>query len=293
MSLAVVAAALLAAADPAPASPPPAAAPPPAAPAAATPPAAAADAAPPAEAWKPADPANTLVIDTTKGRVIVELHPEVAPNAVARIKTLAKRGYYDNSLFYRVLKGFVAQGGDKGNKQYTSELPNLKGEFTFHKTAAMPYGAIGSTPGGEVGFIGALPVMVETPPAGKEAEPPRAWVYFCAGTASMPHGGNPNSANSQLFLLRGHATNLEKTFTAFGRVISGQEAVDSFANGEPPPNPDKMTRVRLLADIPAAQRPKVQVMDTASPGFQAMAVKTLQAHPNYSICEIPVPVQVQ
>ena len=287
MSLAVAAAALLAAADPAPA--PPAADAPPAPPAAAPAP----DAAMPPEVWKPADPANTLVIDTTKGRVIVELHPEVAPNAVTRIKVLAKRGYYDNSLFYRVLKGFVAQGGDKGNKQYRSDLPNLKGEFTFRKSAAMPYGAIGSTPGGEVGFVGALPVMIETLPAGQEAAPPRAWAYFCAGVASMPHGADPNSANSQLFLLRGHATNLEKTFTALGRVISGQEAVDTLNNGEPPPNPDKMIKVRVLADIPAAQRPKVQVMDTASPGFIAMAVKTLQTHPNYSICEIPVPVQVQ
>ena len=101
MGLAVVLAALLAAADPVPL---------PAAPVATPPPAVPADAAP-AEVWKPADPANTLVIDTTKGRVIVQLHPEVAPNAVTRIKVLAKRGYYDNSLWYRVLKGFVAQGG--------------------------------------------------------------------------------------------------------------------------------------------------------------------------------------
>ena len=283
MSLAVVLAALLAAADPVPL---------PAAPVATPPPAVPADAAP-AEVWKPADPANTLVIDTTKGRVIVELRPDIAPMSVARIKALAKRGYYDNSLWYRVLKGFVAQGGDKGDKQYRSDLPNLKGEFTFRKTAALPYGPIGSTPGGEVGFVGALPVMIETPPAGQEAEPPRGYAYFCAGVASMPHGANPNSANSQLFLLRGHATNLEKTFTALGRVISGQEVVDALNNGEPPPNPDKMTKVRILADIPAAQRPKVQVMDTASPGFIALALKALQARPNTSICEIPVPVQVQ
>ena len=283
MGLAVVLAALLAAADPVPL---------PAAPVATPPPAVPADAAP-AEVWKPADPANTLVIDTTKGRVIVELRPDIAPMSVARIKALAKRGYYDNSLWYRVLKGFVAQGGDKGDKQYRSDLPNLKGEFTFKKTPAMPYGAIGSTPGGEVGFVGALPVMIETPPAGQEAEPPRGYAYFCAGVASMPHGANPNSANSQLFLLRGHATNLEKTFTALGRVISGQEVVDALNNGEPPPNPDKMTKVRILADIPAAQRPKVKVMDTASPGFIALALKALQARPNTSICEIPVPVQVQ
>ncbi|MEO6338397.1 MAG: peptidylprolyl isomerase [Caulobacteraceae bacterium] len=286
MSLAAVLAAVLAAAEPAAA--------PPAAPSTAlAAPAPTPEAAPPAEAWKPADPANTLVIDTTKGRVIVELRPEIAPLAVARIKALAKRGYYDNSLWYRVLKGFMAQGGDKGDKQYRSDLPNLKGEFTFRKTAAMPFGSIGSTPGGEVGFVGALPVMIETPPAGQEAAPPRAWVYFCAGVSSMPHGDNPNSANSQIFLLRGHATNLEKTFTAFGRVISGQEVVDGLNNGEPPSNPDKMTKVRTLAEIPAAQRPKVQVMDTASPGFIALALKALQAKPNTSICEIPVPVQVQ
>ena len=97
--------------------------------------------------WRALDPDNTLVIDTTKGRVIVELRPDLAPLAVARIKTLTRKGYYDAALFYRVLP-FMAQTGDKGSRTFKSDLPNLKAEFTFTRNAAMPFYVVGRLPGG-------------------------------------------------------------------------------------------------------------------------------------------------
>jgi peptidylprolyl isomerase len=266
---------------------------PPAAPAAAPPAPAPTPAGPPVPDWKPLDPANTIVMDTTKGRVIIELRPDIAPLAAARIKVLARQGYYDGALFYRVLKGFMAQGGDKGDKQYTSKLPNLKAEFTFRRTPTLAFTSVGTTPMGEVGFVGSLPVMIDAPAEGANpATPPRGWTYFCSGVMSMPHGNNPDSANSQIFLLRSnaHAFNLEKTFTALGRIVSGQGAVDAMNDGFPPPNPDKMTKVRVLADIPAAQRPKIQVMNTAGPAFAALAAEALKK-PNATLCDIQVPVQ--
>jgi peptidylprolyl isomerase len=243
--------------------------------------------------WKPLDPANTLVMDTTKGRIIIELRPDLAPLAVARIKTLARQGYYDGALFYRVLKGYMAQGGDKGDKQYRSSLPNIKGEFFFRKTASLPFTSVGTTPTGDVGFVGSVPVNIDTPPGGEASGAvPRGWAYFCPGVMSMPHGDNPDSANSQIFLLRSkaHAFNLEKTFTVLGRIVSGQAAVDAMNDGFPPPNPDKMTKVRVLADIPAAQRPKLQVMNTAGPAFAALAAEALKK-PNAILCDIEIPVR--
>ena len=80
----------------------------------------------PAPDWRTPDPAQTLVIDTSKGAVVVELAPEVAPAAVARVKQLATEGVYDGLQFHRVIAGFVAQTGNPNNRDGgTSDHPDL------------------------------------------------------------------------------------------------------------------------------------------------------------------------
>ncbi|WP_349371678.1 peptidylprolyl isomerase [Salinarimonas sp.] len=77
-----------------------------------------------------ADPENTIVMETTKGRVVIELRPDVAPNHVERIKTLSRQGFYDGVPFHRVIEGFMAQTGDPtGTGTGGSDLPDLKAEF--------------------------------------------------------------------------------------------------------------------------------------------------------------------
>ena len=76
------------------------------------------------------DPANTLIIETTKGKVTIKLRPDLAPGHVERIKTLAKEGFYDGIKFHRVIPGFMAQTGcPKGVGTGGSKYPNLKAEF--------------------------------------------------------------------------------------------------------------------------------------------------------------------
>src|ERR671912_2581253 len=78
-----------------------------------------------------ADPQNTLIMETTKGRVVIELRPDLAPGHVERIKTLARKGFYDGVVFHRVIDGFMAQTGDPtGTGSGGSKLPDLKAEFT-------------------------------------------------------------------------------------------------------------------------------------------------------------------
>src|SRR5579871_6850351 len=74
------------------------------------------------------DKDNSLVIDTTKGRVIIRLRPDLAPKHVERLKQLARDGYYNNVPFHRVIDGFMAQTGDGQNFNGTggSKYPNLK-----------------------------------------------------------------------------------------------------------------------------------------------------------------------
>ena len=77
-----------------------------------------------------ADPENTLILDTSKGEVTIELLPDVAPNHVARIKELAREGFYDGIVFHRVIDGFMAQTGcPKGTGTGGSSKPDLKQEF--------------------------------------------------------------------------------------------------------------------------------------------------------------------
>src|SRR5437660_10249491 len=78
------------------------------------------------------DKANAIVIDTTKGRIVIKLRPDIAPQHAERIKQLAREGYYNNVPFHRVMDGFMAQTGDGQNFNGTggSKYPNLKQEFS-------------------------------------------------------------------------------------------------------------------------------------------------------------------
>ncbi len=76
------------------------------------------------------DPENTIIMETTKGKVVIELFPDVAPKHVARIKELARENFYNGVVFHRVIEGFMAQGGDPtGTGMGGSSKPNLPAEF--------------------------------------------------------------------------------------------------------------------------------------------------------------------
>jgi peptidylprolyl isomerase len=152
------------------------------------------------------DPENTLLIETTKGPVVIEMRPDLAPNHVAHIKKLAREGFYDGIVFHRVIEGFMAQTGDPtGTGTGSSKYPNLKQEFN--------------------------------------AEP------HTRGTASMARSQNPDSANSQFFIVFDDARFLDKQYTVWGKVIEGMENVDKIKRGEPVRDPDSMVTVKVAADV--------------------------------------------
>src|SRR5690606_18289734 len=128
----LLAAALLAAAAPAAAQEQPAAE-------AAVQPAATAP-APAAGAWRTVPAEHLLVIDTNRGRILVEMAPQVAPAHVDRMRLLARRGFFDGLVWHRVIDWFMAQTGDPlGNGEGQSPYPDLPGEFTFRRGPHMPF----------------------------------------------------------------------------------------------------------------------------------------------------------
>eukprot|EP01030_Chromulinospumella_sphaerica_P020509 gene20509-20425_t len=222
--------------------------------------------------WRTPDPANVLVIDTNKGRVIVELVPEVAPGHVARLTELAHKGTYDGRTFFRVIDRFMAQTGDPLNTGEGSVegLANLKAEFTYRRDAASDFVAVASPQGTQVGLLKSLPVVSQdvsyTAMTGDKKV--AAWGTYCPGVVGMARDENPDSANSQFFLMRWAYPSLDKRYTAFGRVISGLDVIRAIKVGEPVEAPqDVMQKVRVLADIPEAERPKIRIIDPKSPWF--------------------------
>ena len=254
--------------------------------------------APSASDFRTPDPQDILVIDTNKGRVLVELVPLAAPAHVVRVRELARQGLYNGRSFFRVIDQFMAQTGDpKDDGTGGSELPDLAAEFTFRRGADTPFFQVADQAVAEIGFIGSLPVMTQSSQLMPMTADGRisGWALYCPGVAGMARGGSPDSANSQFFLMRQAYPSLEKRYTAFGRVIAGLDVVRAIKTGEPvDPPQDVMTRVQVLADMPAASRPKVRVIDPRSPWFAAEVARVRASlGADFTACAISIPSEVK
>jgi peptidylprolyl isomerase len=247
--------------------------------------------------WVQLDPESVLVIDTTKGRIFVDLMPELAPESVARIKMLTREHFYDGLKFHRVIDNFMAQTGDpQGTGLGGSKYPDLKGEFSVRRDQTMPIVDATETDGVEDGFIGVMPVESQPDDLMDMTVDHKVDTsgLFCPGVAGMARAGDPNSANSQFFLMRQTNDSLDKSYTPFGRVVAGLNVVRTLKVGEPVVDPDVMTKVQILADMPEATRPKVIVLDPHSKAFASIIAKARQDKgSDYSICDVEIPSLVK
>ncbi len=250
--------------------------------------------------WRSVAPDNLLIIDTNKGRILVEMTPEAAPGHVARIRLLAKAGFYDGIPWHRVIDGFMAQTGDPlGTGEGQSWYPDLKAEFTFRRDAQTPFAPVAAPAGALIGFMQSLPVQTQ-PDAVMATTADRkvhAWGLYCPGVAGMARDDAPDSANSQFFLMRQPYPALEKRYTIWGRVVSGLDVVRALKFSPNPDgivtDPDRMTRVRVAGDLAQGERPSVRVLSTDSARFRTLVERTRAARgADFSACDIDLPVAV-
>jgi peptidylprolyl isomerase len=254
----------------------------------------------PASEWRTVPADNLLVIDTTKGRIIVEMIPEIAPLHVERMRLLARASFLDNLKWHRVIDYFMAQTGDPlGTGDGQSAWPDLKAEFTFRRGPELPFQPAAAPTGGMVGFLHALPVQTQPDALMAQTSDHKVhgWGLYCPGVAGMARDDNPDSANSQFFIMRQAYPSLDKRYTVWGVAVSGLDVVRNLNFGTDASGmvaqPDLMTRVRIAADLPEAERPVVQVLDTASPRFRDLVQQARQARgADFSVCDVTLPVQV-
>ena len=153
-----------------------------------------------------------LYLDLKDGRVVIKMRPDLAPNHVARIKELAREGFYDGVVFHRVIDGFMAQTGDPTGTGSGGSGQNLDAEFSN--------------------------------------EP------HVRGVVSMARAQDPNSADSQFFIVFDDSRFLDAQYTAWGEVIEGMEFVDNIKRGDQSQNgsvadPDRIVRMQVAADVEA------------------------------------------
>ncbi|QTN19059.1 peptidylprolyl isomerase [Brevundimonas sp. AJA228-03] len=251
--------------------------------------------------WRTVPAENLLVIDTNRGRILVEMTPEIAPLHVERMRLLARRAFFDGIVFHRVIDAFMAQTGDPlGTGDGQSPYPDLKAEFTFRRGPDMPFAMVAAPAGAPLGFLNSLPVQTQpdalmaTTADGKV----HGWGTYCPGVAGMARDEANDSANSQFFLMRQPYPALDKRYSVWGRVVSGLDIVRAIKvgdgeNGMVTADPDRMIRVRVASDLPVDQRPVVQVMATSSAAFLTLieSVRMVRGA-DFSICDVDLPVQV-
>lgn len=226
----------------------------------------------PADAWRGVDPENLLVVDLPAGPLYIELRPDMAPKHVEQIKALVRKNFYDGLHFHRVIEGFVAQGGDpKGDGTGGSDMPNIEAEFARDSKEVGNFTVIGrDRQAARVGLLDGVPAAAE-PESLRSFRADRAvrvWGAHCQGVMSMARSTDVNSANSQFFLVIGDARqSLDTRYTVWGWIVEGLNNARRIERGEPPKRPTPIVRMRLAADLPAAERPDLKVMKSDSPAF--------------------------
>ena len=174
------------------------------------------------EAKAPAEAKEVAVMKTSEGTMVIEFWPEVAPKTVENFKTLARKGFYDGTVFHRIMKGFMIQGGDPNTKDPDKETSygmggpgyTIKAEFNDRR--------------------------------------------HVRGVISMARGPSPDSAGSQFFICDAPAPMLDHQYTAFGKLIKGDDVLEKIAStpvvagptGEPS-KPTKRVVVQSVKIVPA------------------------------------------
>jgi cyclophilin family peptidyl-prolyl cis-trans isomerase len=133
------------------------------------------------------------VLDTTQGPITIEFFPQVAPNHVSNFEKLAESGFYNGTIFHRIVKGFVIQGGDPNTKNNTDKAAWGTGDPGYRIDAEFSN------------------------------------IPHERGIVSMARSSDPNSAGSQFFIVLNDSRFLDNQYTVFGRVVNGMDAVDKIA----------------------------------------------------------------
>ncbi|TWX50584.1 peptidylprolyl isomerase [Colwellia hornerae] len=254
-----------------------------------------------ADQWRTLDSERTVLLTLPHGKVVIELAPQFSPKHVEQFIKLTKAGHYDGNKFYRVIDGFVAQGGPEDGSRQDKLVPTLtmEGDFTTDEnwqfTKIQEDDLFAEQTGFKDGFS-----LAHNPSEKK------AWLTHCPGVIAMARSNDADSASSHFYIVNGQATRyLDRIMTIFGRVVYGMNHVQaitrtSVIEGDTPvaeKNYTSMTSMKMMSDVPKEQQILLAVKNTEHPAFSEMIEKRKRREnaffykkppPVLDICQTPV-----
>ena len=250
--------------------------------------------------WRILDQENLLYIKLARGTVIVELSSALAQNHVAQIRALARENFYDGLSFYRVIDGFVAQGGDVFEKRNVETAQtSLTAEFEEALEAKERFTQLDVVDGyaDSVGFIAGLA-------AGVDHKANHAWHLHCTGALAMARNAARDTGSTEFYITLQPQRYLDRNLTVFGRVVEGMEYLQALRRVEPAQSEDDdlgetILTIRVGSDLPEEEQKQLQMLraDTSLFADYVEARKNRASgffyhRPDHvDICQLPIPVE--
>jgi len=260
------------------------------------------------EDWRPLDPENTVYLDLSSGRVVIELSPAFAPSHVANVKALAREGFFDGLTINRVQDNYVTQWGDPDSDDAAKARGVKTGQRTLAAEFSRPIAGLGFKPlpdgdvyAPEVGFTAGLP-------AARDPKSGTAWLTHCYGmVGAARENGADTGSGRELYVVIGHSPrHLDRNVTLLGRVVRGMDLLSALPRGTGPLGVyEKVEQripvrgMRVAADVPVAERVSLEVLRTDTPTFDALVESRRnrteewfkQPAGRIEVCNVPIPVR--
>jgi peptidylprolyl isomerase len=255
--------------------------------------------------WREVPADNIVFMEMAEGRVVIELNPAFAPKTVDQFRRLVESRFYDGLPFYRVIDGFVAQGGDGSDLGELSNVPLIDAEFEIDWDDELPFVPVQKPDlfAAETGFIDGFAV-------GRDPGDGKAWLTHCPGIIAMARNEGRDSSRTDFYIVIGQAPRyLDRNMNVFGRVIDGMDAVQRIRRGPTDANGiidddlarSRISSMRLLSEYPKAKRLHAYTMDTSSKPFaRLLDERRVRRHAFFhnkppkvlDVCQVPVGTRI-
>jgi len=257
-------------------------------------------------AWRDLNPEQTLYITLESGVVVVEMAAQFAPHHVENTRKLVQEGVFDNTNFYRVVDGFVAQGGPSNPEKLAKPKGGkltIAAEFTIKPKKPLNFTSIGLPDGyaPQTGFVGGFT-------AAYDKQKGEYWMTHCYGTLAMGRANEVNSGGTELYIVIGSAQRyLDKNTTVFGRVIAGMEHIQHLQRSSnlkgavDLKDKNKIISIKIASDLKINKRLALQTMKTNSQSFKDLIASRknrnskwfVYQHNHIDVCSVVVPVRLK
>jgi len=255
--------------------------------------------------WRDVAPDNLLVMDLGDGaRVLIELAPDFAPVHVSNIRALARGAWWHGASIYRVQDNYVAQWGlNESDKPLPTRVVKRPPAEYYRPIAGLKLRPLGfpDSYAPVAGHAGGWPV-------GYDPRSGRAWLAHCYGAVGVGRDLAPDTGTGgELYAVIGHAPrHLDRNIAVVGRVVEGMEALTARRRGtealgfiKDPKDHVPIAHMRLASELPAAERPTIQVMRTDTPRFSAYVLGRANRGGTFfqvpaggvDLCNVNVPVR--